>query len=129
MKAINEIELLQNIKQIRELSEFIEVNIKIEDDTMRLSQNDTLKCVEKCFKEEIKTLKIYNMPAESNNTVIWANNQDELLSPEGQTNHQSFVRIGVRILLWLMKHLQPDIANAVQKANKVMDGAKKANWK
>ena len=47
------------------------------------------------------------------------------MDQEGQEKYRS----GVGILLWLMKHSRPDIANAVREASKVMDGATKAHWK
>jgi hypothetical protein len=33
------------------------------------------------------------------------------------------------MLLWLVKHLRPDINNAVREFSKVADGATKAHWK
>ena len=49
--------------------------------------------------------------------------QQEVLST--QSTYQS----GVGILLWLMKHSRPDIANSVREASKVMDGATMSHWK
>jgi dTDP-D-glucose 4,6-dehydratase len=34
-----------------------------------------------------------------------------------------------RILLWLMKHSKPDIANTVREASKVIGRATQAHWK
>jgi hypothetical protein len=48
-----------------------------------------------------------------------------LLSEEDQSTYKS----GLKILLWLMKHSQPDIANSVRESNKVMNGATKSHWK
>ena len=42
---------------------------------------------------------------------------------------QEKYRSGVGILLWLMKHSRPDIANAIREASKVMDGATRKHWK
>ena len=36
---------------------------------------------------------------------------------------------GVGMLLWLVKHSRPDIANCVRKLSKVLDGATEASYK
>ena len=38
-------------------------------------------------------------------------------------------RLGVRMLVYLLKHTQPDILNAVQELSKVLDGPSKIAWK
>jgi hypothetical protein len=70
-------------------------------------------------------MKIYETLAGINETVIRPVEGDTLLSEE----EQALYRLGVEILLWLMKHSRPDIANAVREASKVLDGATKAHWK
>jgi hypothetical protein len=123
--AIKDIEAIYAIKRIGELSEFIGVNIETKGNKMYLSQEDTIKRLEKMFNEEMKNMKEYETPASQNDTVMRPIEKEERLSQEGQSKYRS----GVGTLLWLMKHSRPDIANAVREASKVMDGATKAHWK
>ena len=44
-------------------------------------------------------------------------------------NKQSEFRTGVGMLLYLVKHSRPDIANAVRELTKVLDRATLAHWK
>ena len=49
---------------------------------------------------------------------------DILISPEDQTKFRS----GVGMLLYLVKHSRPDIANSVPELSKVADGATIDHW-
>jgi hypothetical protein len=49
---------------------------------------------------------------------------DPLLTPEQQTKY----RTGVGMLLYLVKHSRPDMANAVRELTKVLDGVTPAHW-
>ena len=90
-----------------------------------MSQKDTVTQLENVFGEHVNKMRIYHIPAATNDTILRPNKEDILLS-EGE---QSTYRSGVGILLWLMKHSRPDIANSVREASKVMDGATKSHWK
>ena len=123
--AINDIEAIYSIKKIGELSEYIGVNIKNEGDMMYLSQQDSIKRLEKSFLDCVKQMKTYETPAGTNDTITRPEEEDGLLTTEKQSYYQS----GVGILLWIMKHSCPDIANSVREASKVMDRANQAHWK
>ena len=44
-------------------------------------------------------------------------------------NKQSKCRLGVGMLLYLIKYSSPDIANSVRELSKVIDGAIQSHWK
>ena len=50
---------------------------------------------------------------------------EEVLSPEEQTLY----RCGVGILLYLVKHTRPDLANAKRELSKAMDVTNYLHWK
>ena len=54
-------------------------------------------------------MRNYDTPAGTNEIITRPEKSEELLNREGQENYRS----GVGILLWLMKHTRPDIANAI----------------
>ncbi|KAL7501989.1 hypothetical protein ACHAXN_000113 [Cyclotella atomus] len=54
------------------------------------------------------------------------NTDDKLALPKEK---QSLYRSGVGMLLYLVKYLRPDIANAVRELSKVLDGSTKASFK
>jgi Reverse transcriptase (RNA-dependent DNA polymerase) len=124
-QSIVDIERLYKIKRVGKMLEFVGVNINIVNDDLFFTQTDTLKRLERKFSDEIKKLKCYDTPAGINETVICPEKDKELLNQEGQEKYRS----GVGILLWLMKHSRPDIANAIREARKVMDGATKTHQK
>ena len=124
-ETIQEIETLYKIKRVGNMSEFVGVNIEIKNEELFFTQTDTLKRLERKFSEDVSRMKIFETPAASNDTIICSEKNEEFLSWEGQEKYRS----GVGILLWLMKHSRPDIANAVHEASKVMDGATKTHQK
>jgi Reverse transcriptase (RNA-dependent DNA polymerase) len=123
--AIKQIETIYSIKKTGELTEFIGVNIKIKNNNLYLGQVDTLKRLKNKFQDDMTKMKIYETPAGANETVKRPDESDKLLEKDKQEKYCS----GVGIILWLMKHSRPDVANAIREASKVMDGATKKHWK
>ena len=77
------------------------------------------------FENEVKNLKNYETPAAPGTHVMRPKNEEELLNQEEQKIYCS----GVGSLLYLLKHLRPDLSNCVQELSKVMDGANQCHMK
>ena len=85
--AINKIKKIYNIKRIGELTEFIGVHIKNTNEGIFLSQGDTVTKLENVFGKYINKMKIYNIPAATNDTVLCPNKQDILRNEEEQSTY------------------------------------------
>ena len=81
--------------------------------------------LEENFKSELLNARAYKTPAGANQTNTCTTNGDYKVSQEKHTKY----RLGVRILLYLIKFSRPDISNSVQELTKVNDGATEAQWK
>ena len=57
--------------------------------------------------------------------IVHPNIDDKKILAEDQKQYH----LGMEMLLYLVKHSCPDIANALQELSKVLDGAKKAAYK
>ena len=66
----------------------------------------------------------YESPAFSGDHIV-RKKELNYLNTKMQQNYRS----GVGMLLWLMKHLFPDISNATREASKVMDSATTNGYK
>jgi hypothetical protein len=90
-----------------------------------LGQPHLIKKLEKKFGEMVKGLMKYQTPG-TPHTGIMRPKEGDLLVGEEQ---QELYRSGVGMLLYLVKHSRPDIANAVRELSKCMTGAKTAAFK
>ena len=129
-EAINE-----TIKQLKEyglkltveenLKDYLSCEITISDDgkTGWIHQPHLIKKLEAKFGHLVKGMKNYNTPGTPGSAII--RGIDEKISAEDQKLYRS----GVGMLLYLVKHTRPDIANAVQELSKVLDGASPAAFK
>jgi hypothetical protein len=73
----------------------------------------------------VKDVTTPKTPAAPKSVLVRPSEGDPLISPEKQKKYRS----GVGMLLYLIKHSRPDIANAVRELSKVADGATEAHWK
>jgi hypothetical protein len=95
-------------------------------DTIWINQPKLIKNLEQSFGSLVKTDKHYKTPAAPKTVVMRpVKDEDPLISKEEQSQYRS----GVGMLLYLVKHSRPDIANAVRELTKVLDGATQAHWK
>jgi hypothetical protein len=74
---------------------------------------------------EVKKFQKYKTPGTPSTHQVRELNKFLCLSAEKQTNFRS----GVGMLLYLVKHSRPDIANCVRELSKVLDGATQGSYK
>jgi hypothetical protein len=71
------------------------------------------------------TKRIYTTPSAPKTLIIRPQADDPLVTPERQKQ----LRMGVGMLLYLVKHSYPDISNSFRELSKVSDGATEAHFK
>jgi hypothetical protein len=96
-----------------------------ENDTLWIHQPKLIKNLKVHFGELVKSVKIFTTPAIARNIILRPTEEEMVVSEEDQRTYRS----GVGMLLYLVKHSRPDIANAVRELSKVADGATKDHWK
>ena len=81
--------------------------------------------LEKKFGDKVKNLRTYKTPGTPNLNMIRNTDESQAISREDQKLYRS----GVGMLLYLVKHSRPDIANPVRELSKVLDGTTPAAMK
>ena len=84
-----------------------------------LGQPHLIKKLEQTFGDEVSSMKKYKTPGTPGFSVQRPKEGQDTLSAERQKVFQS----GTGMILYLVKHSRPDIANAVRELTKVMDKA------
>jgi hypothetical protein len=78
------------------------------------------------FEEILEdTTRVFKTPSTPKTLIIRPKEGDPLISPERQKQF----RMGVGMLLYLVKHSRPDISNSVRELLKVADGATEVHFK
>ena len=90
-----------------------------------LGQPHLIKNLDKKFGEMVKSGQTYRTPGTPGLGIIRPKEGDLTISEEDQTLYRS----GVGMLLYLVKHSRPDIANSVRELSKSMSGATEAAFK
>ena len=110
-----------------ELHDLLSCEIKYSKDRKRawLGQPYLISNLEKKFGDQVKGLQTYKTPGTPGLNMVHNTDPKHALSQE---KHKLFCS-GVGMLIWLDKHLQPDIANCVRKLSKVLDGTTEASYK
>ena len=96
-----------------------------EKDTLWIHQPKLIKNLKLNFGQLVESVKFYKTPAMPRTVILRPTAEETMLSAEDQKKYRS----GVGMLLYLVKHSRPDIANAVRELSKVADGATKDHWK
>jgi Reverse transcriptase (RNA-dependent DNA polymerase) len=115
------------VKYLGKLEHFVGCHI-IENkakDTLWIHQPKLIKHLKQEFGEMIHTTRVYATPAGPKTMCMRPQEGDNLITTEDQSKFRS----GVGMLLYLVKHSRPDIANAVRELSKVADGATPGHWK
>ena len=89
-----------------------------------IQQPHLIKKIDKAFGQLVRKMKVYKTPASTGIKIV--RNED---GPKINQEMQKTYRSGVGMLLYLVKHTRPDIANAVRELSKVLDGASPAAYK
>ena len=90
-----------------------------------LGQPHLTSKLEEKIGNEVKKFQKYKTPGTPSTHQVRELNKSLCLSAEKQTNFRS----GVGMLLYLVKHSRPDIANCVRELSKVLDGATQGSYK
>jgi hypothetical protein len=89
-----------------------------------LGQPHLIKKLEKKFGDLVKHLMEYKTPGTPQTGIVRPKEEDLLIGE----HQQEMYRSGVGMLLYLVKHSRPDIANAVRELSKCMTGASAAAY-
>ncbi|KAL7526613.1 hypothetical protein ACHAWF_001850, partial [Thalassiosira exigua] len=109
------------------LEDYLSCQIEFSRDrnSVWLGQPHLISKLEKTFGDEVKGLRHYKTPGTPNQYLI--RNTDPNMALD-KAQHKRY-RSGVGMLLWLVKHSRPDIANAVRELSKVLDGTTEMAYK
>jgi Reverse transcriptase (RNA-dependent DNA polymerase) len=94
-------------------------------DTLWIHQPKLIKNLKLHFQQLVDSVKFYKTPAMPRTVIVRPSAEENKLNEERQTKYRS----GVGMLLYLVKHSRPDIANSVRELSKVADGATEMHWK
>jgi hypothetical protein len=89
-----------------------------------IHQPKLLKNLEEQFGPLVAGMKTYKTPAAPRTNMKLAEKGEILISPEDYTKFWTVVGM----LLYVVKHSRPDIANSVQELSNIAHGATKYHW-
>jgi hypothetical protein len=112
------------LKVDEELTDYLSCQIDfLKDGTQALiGQPHLLKNLESKFASNVKASQAYRTPGTPGVGIVQPKDDSEKISSEEKTDYRS----GVGMLLFLVKHSWPDIANPVRELSTCMDGATRA---
>ena len=116
------------IKELGPMKNFVgcQIHLNRARDTIWINQPKLIKNLELNFGKLIVTDRNFKTPAAPRSVVMRpVKDQDPTLHLDQQHKYRS----GVGMLMYLVKHSRPDIANATRELTKVLDGATDAHWK
>jgi hypothetical protein len=115
-----------NVKFLGEMEHFVGCHLiqNKRKDTIWIHQPKLLKNLKETFGDMVKNKRVFATPGAPRTVVMRPQTDDPLISIEDQ----KLFRTGVGMLLYLVKHSRPDIANAVRELSKVADGATTNHW-
>jgi hypothetical protein len=124
---INALSVDFKIKYLGKLEHFVGCHVieNNKNDTIWIHQPKLIKNLKQNFERLITSNRVFLTPASPNTLVIRPEKDDTLISKD----EQKIFRSGVGMLLYLVKHSRPDIANATRELSKVADGATQAHFK
>ena len=108
-----------------ELDDYLSCEISFSHDKSRawIHQPHLIKKIEKKFGPLVEKLQRYKTPGTPGGSIL-RNPNMKIEAPQ-----QKIYRSGVGMLLYLVKHSRPDIANAVRELSKALDGTSPAAYK
>jgi len=113
------------LKVENDLDDYLSCEIKIDRDKKKgwIHQPHLLKKLRDKFWHLVKDMPQYVTPGTPHQVIV--RKTEWKITPE----EQAIYRSGVGMLLFLIKHSRPDIANTVRELTKVLDGASPAAYK
>jgi hypothetical protein len=109
------------------LVDYLSCEIQLNDDRTQawLGQPHMVKKIVKTFGDEVKGLPVYTTPGTPSFGILKPQEGEEIQDQDIQHRYRS----GVGMLMYLIKHSRPDIANAVRELTKVLGKATPAAYK
>jgi hypothetical protein len=109
------------------LVDYLSCEIQLNEDRTEawMGQPHMVKKIVKTFGEEVAKLPKYSTPGTPGYGVVRPSEGEEIQDQEVQSRYRS----GVGMLMYLIKHSRPDIANAVRELTKVLGKATPAAYK
>jgi hypothetical protein len=110
-----------NITTEDSMGDYLSCEVKFNSDMSKawLGQPHMIKKIEQTFGDQVKSLGKYKTPGTPGFGVIRPKEGDFKVDPEKQAAYRS----GVGMLLYLVKHSRPDIANAIRELTKCLGEA------
>jgi len=107
------------LKIEKELSDYLSCKLLFSKDKKKawIGQPHLLKKIETSFGNELEKIRSYKSPAAPGMGIVKADEDDADMSDKDKTHYRS----GVGMLLFLVKHTRPDLANATRELSKVMN--------
>jgi len=126
-KALKQIQEHFRMTIDRELKDYLSCEIVLSKDKKRawLGQPHMVKKIINTFGEEVKNLQKYRTPGTPGQGLIRPKTEEDKIDTEKHSRY----RTGVGMLLFLLKHSRPDLANPVRELTKCLDGATQAAYK
>jgi Reverse transcriptase (RNA-dependent DNA polymerase) len=116
------------IKDLGPIKKFVGCQILINRarDTIWINQPKLIQNLELNFRTLVTTERLFKTPAAPRSVVM---RPVKYVYPTIHPDRQFKYRSGVGMLMYLVKHSRPDIANATRELTKVLDGATEAHLK
>jgi hypothetical protein len=110
-----------------ELKDYLSCEIHFSKDRKKawVGQPHMVKKIQKTFGDEVKGLQTYRTPGTPNQGLVRVKDEMDKVSQEQHSRY----RTGVGMLLYMIKHSRPDMANAIRELTKCLDGPSKAAYK
>ena len=110
-----------------ELTDYLSCEIRMNSrrNAAWIGQPHMIKKIHQNFAEEVKKLPKYRTPGTPGFGIVKTENESEMIAEDKQSRY----RTGVGMLMYLIKHSRPDIANAVRELAKCLGKATKAAYK
>ena len=126
-ETMTKLSQMVKVKDLGIMKHFVGCHIRQTQDkkTIYIHQPKLIKHLQQEFENEVHTTRILSTPEAARMVIMRPEPDDLVLTPAQQTKYRS----GVGMLLYLVKHSRPDIANAVRELTKVLDKATPAHWK
>ena len=111
----------------KELTDYLSCEIKFDKGRMKawIGQPHMVRKIETMFGEEVSKKQVYRTPGTPGLGLVKVQSEEEKVSSEKHSRY----RTGVGMLLYLIKHSRPDMANTVRELSKVLDGPNESAYK
>ena len=127
-EVISALSEMIKVKSLGPLKHFVGCHLirSADKKTIYIHQPKLLKHLEDSFGQLCNIgNRCFLTPAAPKTVIVRPEKDMPLISPANQSQYRS----GVGMLLYLVKHSRPDLANAVRELTKVLDKATIAHWK